>query len=229
MPRTCTREQVRQVDRRALEEYGMPGVILMENAGRGAAEIACEMLEDPEDCRVAIFCGKGNNGGDGYVTARHLHNMGAQVKLVLACKPEEVDPESDAGANLRIAQAMDLPMIIADNADDLSEAEAAAKEADLIVDALFGTGLSGDLREPYLSLVRLINAADLPVLAIDIPSGLDADEGSVHRAAVRAVRTATFVLPKQGFTVNEGPGHVGEWTVVDIGVPRRLVDEVVPR
>ncbi len=206
----------------------MPGVILMENAGRGAAGIACEMLEDPEDCHVAIFCGKGNNGGDGYVVARHLHNRGAQVKLVLACKPEEVESESDAGTNLRIAQEMALPIVVANDGENLAEAEAAAREADLIVDALFGTGLSGELREPYLSLVRLINAADLPVLAIDIPSGLDTDDGSVHRAAVRAVRTATFVLPKQGFTINEGPGHVGEWTVVDIGVPRQLVDAVIP-
>lgn len=226
MPTHCTREQVRELDRRAIEEYGMPGVILMENAGRGAAQVAAEMLGTPAGKRVVIFCGKGNNGGDGFVVARHLHNLGVKVGLVLAFQPEEIHPESDAGLNLNIAREMDLPMYVACRAQGEIEAAGQEKDADLIVDALLGTGLTGQVREPYLSLIRLINAADKPVLSIDIPSGLDCDTGRTLGAAVRATRTATFVLPKIGFTKEDGPAHVGKVHVIDIGVPKELVESL---
>ena len=234
MRKACTREQVRELDRRAMEECSLPGVVLMENAGRGAAEVAAEMLGVPAGSpalsvagkSVVIFCGKGNNGGDGFVVGRHLHNRGAKVEFVLACAAEEIDPWTDAGINLRIAQIMGLHLHIASAEDGRFEAAGLERAADLIVDALLGTGLTGDVREPYLSLIRLINAADKPVLAIDIPSGLDCDTGRILRAAVRATRTATFVLPKIGFTLAEGPAHVGQVTVVDIGVPKELVESI---
>ena len=223
-PKSCTREQVRELDRRALEEYGMPGVMLMENAGCGAARVAAEMLGEPRGARVVVFCGRGNNGGDGYVLARHLHNRGARVEIVLACAPEMIAEGSDAGVNLAIVRAMGLPVRAAD-ADRL-EAAGLAKAADLVVDALLGTGLTGDVREPYLSLIRLINACDKPVLSVDLPSGLEANLGAVLRAAVRATRTATFVLPKQGFYLLEGPAHTGRIEVIDIGIPRELVEDL---
>ena len=227
MIRACTREQVRELDRRATEDYGMPGVILMENAGRGAADAAAEMLVHPKGKSVVVFCGKGNNGGDGYVVARHLHNRGAKVHVLLSCRPEEIYPEGDAGINLEIIRKMGLPMQSADAEKGLALAASLSRYADLLVDALLGTGLSGEVREPYISLIRLINAADKPVLSIDIPSGLDANTGAILRAAVRATVTATFVLPKVGFELGEGPATVGAVTVVDIGVPRELVDEVL--
>ncbi len=169
MPRSCTREQVRELDRRAIEHYEMSGLILMENAGRGAASAAAEMLGEPSGKRVVVFCGKGNNGGDGYVVGRHLHNRAARVDMVLVYKPEQIHPESDAGINLAIARNMGLSLHAADAEAGQAEAAGFAKHADLIVDALLGTGLTGDVREPYLSLIRLINAADRPVLSIDIP------------------------------------------------------------
>jgi len=226
MSSRCTREQIRELDRRAIEDYGMPGVILMENAGRGAADVACEMLGNPAKKRALIFCGKGNNGGDGFVIARHLYNRGARVDVVLACIPEQVHPESDAGTNLVIARKMRLPLHVADTGSAQLEAAGMSKQADLIIDALLGTGLSGEVREPYRSLIRLINAADKPVLSVDLPSGLDANTGRVLRATVRADRTATFVLPKQGFALDEGPSHVGKVTVIDIGVPLDLIEEI---
>jgi NAD(P)H-hydrate epimerase len=122
---------------------------------------------------------------------------------------------------------MGLPRQSADAEKGLALAASLSRDADLLVDALLGTGLSGEVREPYLSLIRLINAADKPVLSIDIPSGLDANTGAILRAAVRATATATFVLPKVGFELGEGPATVGAVTVVDIGVPRELVDEVL--
>lgn len=226
MTRTCSREQIRLLDRRAIEDYGMPGVILMENAGRGAADVACDMLGNPAKKRVVVFCGKGNNGGDGYVIARHLYNRGARVDIVLACPIAEIEPESDAGVNLTIARNMGLHPIVADGEPGRIQAAGVSKQADLIVDALFGTGLAGEVREPYSSLIRLINAEDKPVLSVDIPSGIDADSGHVLRAAVRAQRTATFVMKKHGFDLDEGPNHVGLVTVVDIGVPLDLVEEI---
>lgn len=226
MKKACTREQVRELDRRAMDEYGMPGVILMENAGRGAAEVAVEMLGDPMKKRVVIFCGKGNNGGDGFVVGRCLHNRGAAVEFVLACPPEEIDPWTDAGINFQIALKMGFHLHLAAADSGRFEAAGLERAADLIVDALLGTGLAGDVREPYLSLIRLINAADKPVLAIDIPSGLDCDTGRILRAAVRATRTATFVLPKTGFSLAEGPAQVGQVTIVDIGVPKELVESL---
>ena len=226
MNRSCSREQIRELDRRAIEEVGIPGVVLMENAGRGAADIAAEMLGNPAKKRVVIFCGKGNNGGDGYVIARHLYNRGARVDLVLACPIEQISLETDAGINLSIVRHMGLHPVVADTPEMQIQATALAKQADLIVDALFGTGLSGEVRSPYSSMIRLINAQDKPILAVDIPSGIDADTGNVLRAAVRATRTATFVMPKHGFALNEGPNHTGEVSVVDIGIPLDLIEEV---
>lgn len=224
MPKAYTREQMRELDRRAIEEYGVPGVVLMENAGRGAAQVALEMLGDPFLRMAVIFCGKGNNGGDGFVIARHLHNAGVGVRLVLAFDPSGCDPDSDAGVNLRIAERMGLRFTIAVEKYGFLQAASFAKEADIVIDALLGTGLSGEVREPYLSLIRLINAEEKPVLAVDIPSGIDANTGCVLRAAVRATRTATFAGPKVGFTLADGPAHTGPVDVVDIGMPRELLE-----
>jgi len=225
--RTCSREQIRELDRRAMEDYGIPGVVLMENAGRGAAGIAGEMIGNPAKKRVVVFCGKGNNGGDGFVIARHLHNRGARVEVVAAFAAEELSPEADAGINLEIVRHMGIHPAPA--LDDYGRSLAAgyAKQADLIVDALLGTGLAGDVREPFLSLIRLVNAEDKPVLSVDVPSGLDANTGNILRAAVRATCTATFVLPKHGFLRGEGPACVGDVRVVDIGAPADLVDEIL--
>lgn len=229
MRKSCTREEIRELDRRAVEEYGIPGMVLMENAGSGAARVAAEMLGDPWGMQVVLFCGRGNNGGDGFVIARHLHNQGAKAHLVLACEPAEIPDAGEAGQNLAIARAMSIPVYTGVTDTGRAHAAGLTKTADLLVDALLGTGLSGDVRDPYLSLIRLINAADKTVLSVDIPSGLDANLGKVLRAAVRAKRTATFVLPKRGFFLLEGPVHVGKVDVIDIGVPRELIESLGAR
>jgi NAD(P)H-hydrate epimerase len=213
-------EEVRGLDRRAIEEYGMPGVILMENAGAGAARIALEML-GREGGRVLILCGRGNNGGDGYVIGRHLHNSGVEVEFWLATTVEKVDPTSDAGINLRIIQKMGLP--VREITDTASVPDIAAGGYALLVDALLGTGLSGEVREPMRTLIERINASGVPVLAVDCPSGLDTDGGRVLGVAVKATRTATFAAAKKGFFVNNGPERVGKFDVVDIGIPRELL------
>ncbi len=222
---TLTRAQVRELDRRAIEEFGVPGIVLMENAGRGAAEVLMRL--NPERRPVMIFCGKGNNGGDGFVIARHLDNAGYPVKVVLVAV---TDPTGDAGIQFRIARksVFSYPlrwipsgMPLFDNAfSDL-----ATSFDDWVVDALFGTGLSGPLQEPYDRAVAGINASQAKVFAVDIPSGLDCDTGKPLGPCVRADHTITFVAPKAGFGNPEAHEWLGEVHVVGIGAPRVLLEQ----
>ena len=220
-PTVMTREAVRDLDRKAIEDYGLPGVVLMENAGRGAAEAIARRLSALGRSEAVILCGKGNNGGDGYVVARHLHNWGRCPTVFLCGKRDEI--RGDARLNLDVLLKMGYRVQeIPDEVSLAAVAESMAESA-LLVDALLGTGLSGEVRGPMRELIEAMNRIDVPVVAIDIPSGLDANEGRVLGVCVRAVETVTFACAKQGFFRGDGPGHLGELTVVDIGVPRELI------
>lgn len=215
-----TRRQVREVDRRAIQNYHIPGIVLMENAARNAADIAWEMLDDrPQN--VTIVCGGGNNGGDGLAIARHLHNRGANVQILLAIDP--VKYAGDAAINWAIVQAMGLEVAGADEAAELLSPFA----ANLIIDALFGTGLSQPPRPDAQAMIQRINRSAVPVLAIDVPSGMDCDTGEPLETCVRATRTVTFVAEKAGFSNPESTELTGELTVADIGCPRELIDEIL--
>ncbi|HMC66737.1 MAG TPA: NAD(P)H-hydrate epimerase [Gemmataceae bacterium] len=217
--RFLSREEVRAVDRRAIEEFGMPGVVLMENAGRGAAELLVALGIHG---RVLICCGKGNNGGDGFVIARHLDNRGVPVRLLLFCRPEELS--GDAATNYRIIAKAGLPVEVhPENPVDSEAFQRELNAAEWVVDALFGTGLTGPLRPPFDQIVAAINASPAKVLAVDIPSGLDCDTGRPLGATVRAHHTATFVAPKKGFGEPAAKEWLGHVHVIDIGVPRVLV------
>ncbi|MEE9514507.1 MAG: NAD(P)H-hydrate epimerase [Candidatus Brocadiales bacterium] len=220
--RAVTREEIREIDRKAIEEYGIPGVVLMENAGRRVAVEAFEMLEDALEPRVAILCGKGNNGGDGFVAARHLHNCGVKVDVYLFTLIADVAFTHDPWTHLNTLIKMGLEIKEITTAPDARRIMTEMEDTDLIIDSLLGTGLQGEVREPYRTAVEDINNCGVPVLSVDIPSGLDCNEGHVLGVAVRAAKTVTFVLPKRGFTLAEGPGHIGELVVVDIGMPREL-------
>ncbi len=227
-PRSVTRAEVRELDRRAIEEYGIPGVVLMENAGRSVAEEAMKMLPTGGKRQVAVLCGKGNNGGDGFVVARHLHNHGIKVWVYLLCKAEEIASSPDACTHLKVIQKMDIPINEIPTQDQVKEVLPRLKKFDLLIDALLGTGLTGEVREPYKTIVQGMNAAGVSILSVDIPSGLDCDEGRVLGTAVKATRTVTFVLPKVGFFKNQGPSYVGELIVADIGIPRELLEASQP-
>lgn len=222
--RTVTREEIRELDRRAIEEYGIPGVVLMENAGRRVAEEALEMLEDAHEPRVAILCGKGNNGGDGFVAARHLYNHGVKVDVYLFTIMADIAFVHDPWTHLKILVKMGFDIKEVTTAPDARRILPDIEDSDLIIDALLGTGAEGEVREPYRTAIEDINNSGVPALSIDIPSGLDCNDGRVLGAAVRAARTVTFVLPKKGFTRAAGPKHVGEVVVADIGIPRDLVE-----
>jgi len=212
------RQQVRRVDELASARYGIPPIVLMENAARSAAAVAVDMLANNPQGEVAIVCGGGNNGGDGLAIARHLHNRGAAVKIWLASDPEKY--RNEALANWQICKAMQLEMSPAE------PAELAKQSPALWVDAIFGTGLTQPPRAPFAAIVAAIHGTQWPILAIDVPSGLDCDTGKPLGACIRASRTVTFVAEKIGFAHPAARPFLGVVTVGDIGCPIELIQLV---
>ena len=212
-------QQIRALDELAIRRLGIPGIVLMENAGRGCAELIYETLAAPKMGRVVVLCGPGNNGGDGFVIARHLHNAGVYVDVVLA-KPAEKST-GDAGTNLRILEHMGLDLIRAFEPSGRERAANAITKADIVVDALLGTGSTGAPRGVIAQLIDAANAAPRAKrIAIDIPSGLDADLGVAQQPCFRADATVTLVAPKIGFSSPGAREFVGRIVVADIGAPR---------
>src|SRR5262245_42400843 len=188
-----TRAQAREFDRRAIEEFGVPGVVLMENAGRG---VAVQMRKyNPKKRRVVVCCGKGNNGGDGFVIARHLDNFGWPVKILLFAKPSELT--GDAATMFEIVKRSRIPMeyfpLDGLRTEDYLNEQLTMFADGWIVDAVFGTGLAGPVREPFDRVITAINSSPSWVLSVDIPSGLDCDSGQPLGTAVRADVTTTFI------------------------------------
>lgn len=227
--RSLTREEVRAVDRRAIDEFGMTGLVLMENAGRGAAE---RLMELGIDGLVVVCAGKGNNGGDGFVIARHLELLGCDVRVLLFANPSDLS--GDAAANWRILEAAETPRVVLGRQPALSDIDHALTHTDWIVDALLGTGTVGEVREPYRTAITSINRSARKVLAVDLPSGLDCDTGLPIESltdgtplCVRATHTTTFVARKRGFDNLTSQAFTGDVYVVGIGIPKRLLDDVL--
>ena len=218
--RALSRDEVRDVDRRAIEDYGLPGVVLMENAGRNAAQLLAARVEKGV---IAIVCGKGNNAGDGFVMARHLENLGREVRVLLASAA--TDYRGDAAINLQVVQRGAIPIVDL-SAASLDEWSRELSESVWIVDALLGTGLTGEVRSPLREIISAINASGRPVFAVDLPSGMDADIGRPLGVCIKATTTATFVARKRGFDQPESRAWTGDVHVLDIGVPRRLLEEL---
>jgi NAD(P)H-hydrate epimerase len=214
-----TRDEVRAFDAWAINTLGVPGVVLMENAGRSCAELIRDKLASLARPKVCIFCGTGNNGGDGYVIARHLLNSGFEVVVVICGERSKIG--GDAKLNLDILEGLGqaIEQLSLEQEDIAGRIGSFAAGADMIVDGLFGTGLKGQLSEEYKQLIEAINAQEGPILAIDIPSGLDCDSGQPLGAAVKASCTVTFVAVKRGFIVGQGARQsTGEVMVASIGV-----------
>ena len=211
-----SREQVRRVDRLAIEAYGIPGVVLMENAGRGAAE-AIQRLA-PEGL-VVILAGKGNNAGDGYVIARHLQLLDRQVRIVSLFDPTSLG--GDALINAEIAFAAELDVV---TASDASTIQSGIAGASVVVDCMLGTGAQGEIRDPFAIAVQLSNQCRATRIAIDVPTGMDCDTGAVNDPTFLADHTLTFVAPKLGFA--HATSHLGNVEVISIGVPRKLLVEI---
>ena len=267
-PFWLSRDEVRSLDRRAIDGYGVPGIVLMENAGRGCAELLMRL--NPEKQPTVIVAGPGNNGGDGFVIARHLDNRGWPVDVHVIAKNNPTPGDADVNFDILFAAGIPYTQYHPDHFGDQQARFLAPRlsRAGWIVDALFGTGLTRALAPPYSIVVEAINAANRPVLAIDVPSGIDCDTGEPilsppplggrvrvgggdlpglepspppqpsplkgegvkatdceYGPAVRAAHTATFVALKKGMTHPASREWTGDISVIDIGAPRKLVDE----
>ncbi len=217
-----TRAQSRQVDRLAMEKLGVSGLVLMENAGRGVADV---LRRTGVDGPVVVCCGKGNNAGDGFVIARHLELRGFQPRVLLWADPDELT--GDAAANFRILEKTDVPIERFAAAHDPARLAEQLAGAAWIVDALLGTGARGEPRPPLNAVIEQLNAADAPILAVDLPSGLDCDTGKPAAHTIRATVTCAFFAAKSGFFAPGAEAYTGEVRVLDIGVPPKLVDDVL--
>jgi NAD(P)H-hydrate epimerase len=213
-----TREQVRAVDGLAIEKYHIPGIVLMENAARGAAEVALQMLSGTNR-NVLSLCGGGNNGGDGLAIARHLHNHGHNITIGLCTDAAKY--QGDALINWKIIQAMNL------GRTPWQESFEQVPTPHLIIDAIFGTGLSEIPRPPFADIVQKVFDTKSQVLSIDLPSGLDCDTGLPLGSCIRATQTVTFVAQKIGFENPESEKYTGPIIIADIGCPREAIDEAI--
>jgi NAD(P)H-hydrate epimerase len=216
MERMLSRDQVRRLDRRALDEWGVPGIVLMENAGRNATDVIDIFLGPCQEKRFAIVAGTGNNGGDGFVVARHLSIRGAKVQVFLIGSEEKLT--GDAATNFHIIRKLGLPIVLPAG-EELKALAERLKEHDVVIDAVGGTGITGPLRGDAAEAVRAINAGGKDVVAVDIPTGLDCDTGQAHEPTVKAKLTVTMAANKVGFAKPGAADYTGRVIVVDIGVP----------
>jgi hydroxyethylthiazole kinase-like uncharacterized protein yjeF len=210
--KVVTAEQMRNIDRKTVEGYGIPGAVLMERAGLA---VSLKIREFFEKRKVVVLAGSGNNGGDGIVVARDLFNRGWNAKVIVLAKEGKLSP--DCLVQYRIAKKMGVPMVFRTNVSgaDLHSA--------VVVDAIFGTGLSKPLMSPLSDVVRFLNASEVSVVSVDIPSGIFSDNGQVMGEAVRADYTVTFGLPKVGHVIYPGAEHCGKLFVENIGFPEELL------
>ena len=214
-----SRDEVRAFDAWAINELGIPGIVLMENAGSKCAQFIIETLSKTKNPVVCIFCGTGNNGGDGFVIARHLFNAGFAVTVVVCGDIDKI--RGDAKINLDILTRLDLKIELLDmEGTETIEANVIklANDANMIIDAIFGTGLIGAVRDEYKRLIESINGLGCPILSVDIPSGLDCDTGLPFGASIKANCTVTFVAVKKGFVFENTRVYTGDIFVASIGI-----------
>jgi NAD(P)H-hydrate epimerase len=221
-----SRDEVRELDRRAIEGFGVPGVVLMENAGRGCAELLMRL--NPERKPVVLLCGSGNNGGDGFVIARHLDNHGWPVGVHVVAKHNRTPGDAATHFDILFASGIEYTQYRPDNFGEQHRGLFLSRglgPAMWVVDAFFGTGLTRALDDPFDWITDAVNNSGKPVLAVDIPSGLDCDTGEPLGPTIKATHTATFVAHKKGFLNPKSREWAGDIHVVDIGAPRVLIDE----
>lgn len=220
----ATAEQMLLCDRLTSAEYGVPSLELMENAGRGTVAAITRHFGPLTERKVLIFIGPGNNGGDGLVIARILLEQGAQPQVVSLVDLEKL--QGDAARNLKRVKQLAMPLYTCLEEDELPWVERLVTESDLLVDALFGTGLRSLITGVFAAVIKCINASPLPVVAVDIPSGLDSDTGIPQGVSVRARLTCTYGLPKFAQVEPQGKEYVGLLEVIDIGIPAEVVERI---
>ena len=213
-----TAAQMAAMDQFSIKEMKIPGVVLMENAGLQVFRYIYRHFQHHlKNKRILVLCGAGNNGGDGFVIARHLHNHGAHVDVFLLTPEEKI--AGDARINLDILKQIQCPVkVVSDIPENIPV-------PDLIVDAMLGTGVKGAPRGLFAGFTEWANAQNCPVVAVDLPTGVNADTGAVEGPAIEADATLTFALPKRGLLFYPGRKHAGDLQVVDISMPRQAIEE----
>jgi NAD(P)H-hydrate epimerase len=221
MPRAVSVATMQAIDTQAIERIGIPRLLLMEHAGVAVARAATAFLPSTP-ARVVVCCGTGFNGGDGFAAARHLEEWGYALDVLVAGRLDHLRAEPATFA--AILQRLGLPILeVTGRPEAWPRVDQALERCGLIIDALLGIGTTGAVREPIASLIERLNRSGKPIIAVDLPSGLDGDTGLVQGVAVRATATVAFGLPKQGCFLQAGPAHVGSLTVDAITIPRTLL------
>nr|TKJ32462.1 MAG: bifunctional ADP-dependent NAD(P)H-hydrate dehydratase/NAD(P)H-hydrate epimerase [bacterium (candidate division B38) B3_B38] len=215
--------EMKSIDQKTIQQVGIPGVVLMENAGLQMVKAIEDMQQPTSPMKVAIFCGKGNNGGDGYVVARHLYNRGHKPLIILLARRKEIT--GDAKINLNIALNMGIELLEAPTHQLWQKQKLPLQSFDLIVDALLGTGLSKPVTGFYKKTIEEINRSGVVVASVDIPSGLSADSSEIIGTAIKAHLTVTFACPKYAHILPPAEGYVGRLVVADISIPKRVIEE----
>ena len=221
---TISRAQVREVDRMAMEDFSVPGIVLMENAGRNASEAIIDTFDSVSEQDVVVVVGPGNNGGDGLVIARYLELAGARVRIILAAPSNRL--KGDSLTNLNIVTQSGIEIFCLAGASE-ERWQAVLASATCVIDAILGTGgtgaIRGDSKIAIDSIDKRMKITPRPVIiAIDVPSGFDCDHGTTDEKCIRADKTLTFVASKQGFHAADAKQYIGKVQVVDIGVPRAV-------
>src|SRR5512134_355032 len=222
--RVLNTQQMREADRRTIDEIGIPSIVLMENAGRQAVAAMEAAFDDLATSHVAVLCGRGNNGGDGFVVARTLAQRGVDSTVFLLGTVADV--RGDARTNLEVLGRVGLAVVEIANAQDWELHFSEVSECDLIVDAMVGTGFSGALSGLLETVVADVNGLGVPVVAIDLPTGVSADSHEVAGSAIEASMTVTLAAPKIPLVLPPADSHGGDLVIADIGIPLPVIDEV---
>lgn len=216
-------DEMKKIDKRAIEEYGVPEILLMENAGREVAAAFEEYLGGVSGKRICVLAGSGNNGGDAFVAARHLMNHGAQISIFLVGSPAHLT--KSAALNRDIIIKMGVVVHVLETERDWDKLQVTLRFVDGVVDGILGTGFKGSLRDAAARVVRMVNGHGKPVVAVDIPTGVETDTGNASPEAIRADLTVTFGLPKFGHMIGAGETATGKLLVDDIGIPKALLED----
>ena len=218
-------KEMRELDRQTIEEYGVPSLVLMERAGEGCFRFLLERYPKAVKKGVLVVAGRGNNGGDGLVVARHLKKKRIACEVILLAPKETLSPDASKNLSAYLKLRGKLTQI---GGPDLAPLLTKFRDNGVLVDAILGTGLGKEVQGLYADVVEAMNASGLPIVAVDMPSGLDADRGKPLGTAIQAESTVTFGYPKLGQVVYPGPAYVGELALVDIGIDPRAVATVAP-
>ena len=222
-----TAKEMQQMDRLTIESYGIPGRVLMENAGRGAVRFMSEKIPDLQNRKVGILAGRGNNGGDGFVMARYLSQKKMAVTVYALTKENRI--QGDARANFDLLAPLKIPIVEMPDLESFRKFKPAMHRQEVWIDAILGTGLNSDVRGYFKEVIEFVNGLKKPVFAVDIPSGINSDTGQICGTAIEATATATFAFAKAGHVIFPGARCAGDLDIVDIGIPDFISESVGPR